>query len=83
MRLKKLFCWAKKLESMGDSTRKWAQQLVLERKVDFLGTDAHRTYHRPPSAQMGLNWLYENADPEYAGAISWGNARKLLNVFDK
>ena len=63
---------------MEDSTRKWAQQLVLERKVDFLGTDAHRTYHRPPSAQMGLKWLYENTASEYANAISRGNAQRLL-----
>lgn len=65
-------------EEMEDSTRKWAQQLVLERKVDFLGTDAHRTYHRPPSAQMGLKWLYENTASEYANAISRGNAQRLL-----
>lgn len=65
-------------EEMEDSTRKWAQQLVLERKVDFLGTDAHRTYHRPPSAEMGLKWLYENTDSEYADAISWGNAQQKL-----
>ena len=65
-------------DEMDDSTRNWARQLVQERKVDFLGTDAHRTYHRPPSAQMGLNWLYENVDQAYADAIAWENARKLL-----
>lgn len=51
---------------------------MLERKVDFLGTDAHRTYHRPPSAQMGVKWLYENMDFEYADTISWGNTSKFL-----
>lgn len=66
------------VEEMNDSTRKWAQRLVLEQKVDFLGTDAHRTYHRPPSAEMGLKWLYENTDSEYADAISRGNAQRLL-----
>ena len=65
-------------EEMDDSIKNWARRLVLERKADFLGTDAHRTYHRPPSAQMGLNWLYENTDSEYADAISWGNAQRLL-----
>ena len=43
-----------------------------------MGTDAHRTYHRPPSAEMGLNWLYENVEQEYADAIAWGNATHLL-----
>lgn len=63
-----------------DSIKNWARRLVQERKVDFLGTDAHRTYHRPPSATWGLNWLYENVDRGYADAIAWGNARKLLQT---
>lgn len=65
-------------DEMDNSIRNWARRLVLERKADFLGTDAHRTYHRPPSAEMGLHWLYEHADPAYADAVSWGNAQKLL-----
>ena len=63
-----------------DSIKNWARQLVQERKVNFLGTDAHRTYHRPPSAEWGLNWLYENVDAEYANAIAWSNATKLLTT---
>ena len=65
-------------DEMDDSTKDWARRLVHERKVDFLGTDAHRTYHRPPSAAMGLNWLYENVEQDYADAIAWGSAQKLL-----
>lgn len=65
-------------EEMENSIKNWARRLVLEQKVDFMDTDAHRTYHRPPSAQMGLKWLYDNANPEYADAISWGNASIVL-----
>lgn len=61
-----------------DSIKNWARQLVQERKVDFLGTDAHRTYHRPPSAAYGLNWLYENVEQEYADGICRRNAELLL-----
>ena len=67
-------------DEMDDSIKNWARRLVQERKVDFLGTDAHRTYHRPPSAAMGLDWLYENVEQEYADAIAWGNAQRLLNT---
>ena len=67
-------------DEMDDASKNWARRLVLERKVEFLGTDAHRTYHRPPSAEMGLNWLYENMEPDYADAIAWDNAEKLLNT---
>ena len=65
-------------DEMDDLTKNWARQLVLERKVDFLGTDAHKTYYRSPSAQYGLNWLYGNTERGYAEAIAWENAQKLL-----
>ena len=60
------------------SIKNWARRLVQDRKVEFLGTDAHRTYHRPPSAEWGLNYLYENVEQEYVEAIAWGNAQKFL-----
>ena len=63
---------------MDESIKNWARQLVQARKVDSLGTDAHRTYHRPPSAEWGLNWLYENVERDYADAIAWGNAQNIL-----
>lgn len=65
-------------DEMDDGIKNWARRLVQERKADFLGTDAHRTYHRPPSAAYGLNWLYENVEQDYADAIAWGNAESLL-----
>ena len=65
-------------DEMDDSIKNWARRLVLERKVEFLGTDAHRTYHRPPSAEMGLSWLYENVDQKYGDAIAFENAARLL-----
>ena len=33
---------------------------------------------RPPRMKEGLNWLYENTDGEYADAVAFGNAEKLL-----
>lgn len=65
-------------EEMDEGIKSWARRLVWERKVDFLGTDAHRTYHRSPKAREGLNWLYENTDRDYADAIAWQNARTRL-----
>lgn len=65
-------------DEMDDSIKNWARRLVQERKVDFLGTDAHRTYHRPPSAEHGLAWLYENVAQEYADNLACGNAKKVL-----
>jgi len=67
-------------DEMDASVKSWARRLVLERKVDFLGTDAHRTYYRSPSAKDSLNWLYENVDRAYADAVAWENAQKLLCI---
>lgn len=49
-------------DEMNASVKSWARQLVREQKVDFWVTNAHRAYHRPPSAEYGLNWLYENCE---------------------
>lgn len=65
-------------EESNDAILEFARKLVRERKADFLGTDCHRSYHRPPCAASGIRWLYENADEEYADALASGNARRLL-----
>ena len=56
----------------------WARQLVKTKRVDFLGTDAHRLNRRPPIVENGLNWLYWNTSRNYAEAIAWRNAQDLL-----
>lgn len=65
-------------DEMDSSVKSWARRLATERKVDLLGTDAHRTYHRPPSVEYGLDWLYKHVETEYAEAIAWRNAERLL-----
>ena len=65
-------------DEMDETTKAWARCLVMEQQVDFLGTDAHRTYYRPPSAEMGLKWLYENTERSYADTLTFGNAGRLL-----
>ena len=65
-------------DEMDEATKAWARCLLMEQQVDFLGTDAHKTYYRPPSAEMGLKWLYENTECAYAEAIAFENAEQLL-----
>ena len=66
------------VEETSPAIRQWARQLLEQRQVDFLGTDAHQTYHRPPSAKTGLRWLYENCEKDYADAVTYGSAQRLL-----
>lgn len=66
------------VEEMDENIQEWARSLVLNQKIDFLGTDMHRTYYRPPSVETGLKWLYENCEKNYTDAVSFGNAQQLL-----
>lgn len=66
------------LDEKNTSVKQWARWLAEQRRADCLGTDAHRAYHRPPSAKAGLRWLYENCGRDYADAITYGNAQRLL-----
>ncbi len=66
------------LEEEAEETFARAQRLLLERKVSFLGSDAHRMNHRPPSVEKGLRYVYEHCPREYADAVAFGNAQRYL-----
>ena len=59
-----------------------AQWMAKERLISFIGSDMHGT--RPgkhePRLKEGIQWLYENTDEEYADAVCFGNAAKLLGT---
>jgi len=61
-----------------EHSREWARRLILEKKVDFLGTDMHGFRVRMPSITQGMLWLEENCDREYRDAIAWKNAEEKL-----
>ncbi len=46
--------------------------------IDFIGSDAHRTYHRPPKYTNGVNRIYETCSEDYADALCFGNVERLL-----
>lgn len=48
--------------------------------VDFLGTDAHRLFHRPPKVAGGMKELMKIADLDYAKKIAFQNAQDLLMI---
>ena len=66
------------VEEKEEAIRAFARRLLEERKAHFLGTDTHRTDHRPPNAKTGLDWLYAYCPQEYADAVAWKNAQNLL-----
>ncbi len=58
--------------------RSWAEELLKRRLIDFIGSDAHGTKIRPPRYTQGVNRIYETCDRDYADAVCFGNAEKLL-----
>ena len=60
--------------------RDLARDMVMEKLVDFLGTDAHRMDHRPPKVAYGMKALTKITDPEYAKQIAYQNAKDLLKI---
>lgn len=61
-------------------TKRNARIALKEKLVDFLGSDAHRTGHRPPNVEDGIKYVNKNCDKEYAYNILQGNAKKYLGV---
>jgi ADP-ribosylglycohydrolase/tyrosine-protein phosphatase YwqE len=58
--------------------RKRAKALLDAGIVDFIGSDAHRTYHRPPNISRGIRALYENYDKEYVDRMVYRNVEDLI-----
>ena len=65
-------------EEKDPAIREWARFLVADGLADLLGTDAHRTGHRPPRAAAGIRWLYEACEKTHAEQIAWRNAVRIL-----
>ena len=57
-----------------------ARMLLKEKFVSFIGSDAHRTNHRPYMIKNGVDYIYENCDDEYAKDICYRNAERILNI---
>ena len=54
--------------------RERARNLLRNKYVHFIGSDAHRIDHRPPSLKSGVQYILENADKEYAHSVLSGNS---------
>lgn len=60
--------------------RSCAQGLLRAELVDMMGSDAHRTNHRPPKLVWGARYIRKNCRTEYAEDILWRNVEKYLKV---
>ena len=58
--------------------RERARELLRNKYIHFIGSDAHRINHRPPCLKSGVQYIIDNADEEYAVSILNGNAQRIL-----
>ena len=61
-----------------DSIRNFARKLLAQKLVDFIGSDDHRVNHRPPDILSGVDYIYKNCDADYADAVCFKNAERML-----
>ena len=58
---------------MGKSAHRMAHELLANRWVHFIATDAHNTTSRPPKMREAYELIAEKYGPEYAHALCVGN----------
>ena len=66
------------VESTSESVKAFARKLLEAEAVTFVGSDAHRSDHRPVNLASGINYIYETCDEDYANAVCYGNAQRML-----
>ena len=66
------------VEDSDEDRKTFVKQLLQEKIVTFIGSDAHGIGHRPVAVASGIEYIYENCDEEYANAICYRNAERML-----
>lgn len=67
-------------EEENETIRNNARNLIRKKQVDFLGSDAHKTYHRPPRVEAGLAYLYETCEKDYVDQIAYHNPIRYFHL---
>ena len=57
-----------------------AKWLLKTGRVSFIGSDAHRTNHRPYMIKNGIDYILKNCDDEYVKDILYRNAKRILDI---
>lgn len=67
------------LEPGQDTLRcKWARILVEAQLIDFISSDTHNNYRRPPDYSHALPYLRNTCSADYLEKILWKNAEDLI-----
>lgn len=64
--------------SLLDREIRWCRRQVSLGKIQFLGTDMHRTDYRPPELKAALRWLERHVDQELLKAMCFENPMHMI-----
>ena len=59
--------------------KNFARKMLKNEMVSFIGSDAHRTDHRPYAIKNGIDYIFNNCNHDYAEEICYKNATILFN----
>ena len=65
-------------EESDAAVRLFAQKMLQRKQVTFIGSDTHRTSHRPPRLRKGVQFICEHCDPDFAADVCYRNAERYL-----
>ncbi len=65
------------VDEADDKIRERARELLRNKYVHFIGSDAHRIDHRPPKISGGIQYILNNVAEEYAAKILRENVKQL------
>lgn len=68
------------VEEKNQRIKAFARRLLDQRLVSFVGSDAHRTTHRPVSIASGVRYIYDRCEKKYAQAVCFDNAVRYLRA---
>lgn len=66
------------LGSIFNENVRWCRNLLKEKRISFLGTDAHDVKHRSPQTKEALFWMEKHLDTKYLEDILWNYPVKML-----
>ena len=67
-------------ETKDDRVKAFAREMARTGQIDFLGSDAHRSNHRPPAVEAGLQFLNEQHNLQLLKKICYNNSTLLINT---
>lgn len=62
-----------------DDIKMRAKELLANKYIHFIGSDAHHIERRPPNLTSGIKYILDNAENEYAKKILCGDIAQLTN----